>query len=307
MSNSNSDKGLWDRLNIGLKRSASVLGKNLKPLLLNRNNSLIEFNEIQELLISADLGVKASEIISNRIIERNKNNAKLNELLATEIENILSPLQSNIEWTSADPFILLVVGANGTGKTTTIGKIACKLKSEGRSVLLVGCDTFRAAAVDQLAVWGERAGVEVKSSKPGMDPAGLSFDAIDDAQKRGLNTVIIDTAGRLHNKETLMAELDKIIRAVKKRISTAPHGVLLVLDATTGQNASSQVAVFNEVCNLTGIVMTKLDGTAKGGMLVSLALEQNVPITYIGIGEEIDDLQPFNATTFSKALVGLDL
>ena len=137
MSNSNSDKGLWDRLNIGLKRSASVLGKNLKPLLLNRNNSLIEFNELEELLISADLGVKASEIISNRIIERNKSNAKLNELLATEIENILSPLQSNIEWSSADPFILLVVGANGTGKTTTIGKIACKLKSEGRSVLSV--------------------------------------------------------------------------------------------------------------------------------------------------------------------------
>lgn len=303
--------GWLGRLRSGLSRTAKSFNLGVNPLLKSQGGDDSFLNQLEDQLISADLGLVSSQRIARQVADLRLDQGtpfeKVREILANEIEQILYPLESEIHWSSSKPFVLLVVGVNGTGKTTTIGKIACRLQAEGRSVVLAACDTFRAAAVDQLVIWGERASAEVVSGKQGVDAAGLAFDAVDRAQKNNRDVVLIDTAGRLQNNDDLMAELSKIIRVIKKKDSSAPHGVLLVLDATTGQNATSQVVSFSKACGITGIAMTKLDGTARGGMLVSIAAEQKTPIIYVGVGEGINDLQAFNAKAFSRALLGIEM
>ena len=231
---------------------------------------------------------------------------ELREALAEEIAGVLAPAERALDLTAAKPFVLLVVGVNGTGKTTTIGKLAARMRGEGRKVMIAAGDTFRAAAIEQLRVWGERAGAEVVADAPGADAAGLAFNALQKAREAKADVLLIDTAGRLQNKADLMAELAKIVRVLRKLDTTAPHAVLLVLDATTGQNARSQVEVFRGIAEVSGLVMAKLDGTARGGMLVAIAEEFGLPVYFIGVGEGVDDLQPFRATAFARSLVGLE-
>ncbi|MDA1131946.1 MAG: signal recognition particle-docking protein FtsY [Proteobacteria bacterium] len=303
--------GWWSRLRSGMRRSAASLGDNLNELLTQRRLDDAAVNELVELLIAADLGVAAAERIAGRIARQRFDPAappeQVREALADEIAAVLAPAERPIDWNAAKPFVLLVVGVNGSGKTTTIGKIAHRLRTQGKSVVLAAGDTFRAAAIDQLKIWGERAGATVVAREPGADAAGLAFDAVAGAERDGADVVLIDTAGRLQNKADLMAELGKVVRVLKKRDAAAPHGVLLVLDATTGQNARAQVAAFQELAGVTALAMTKLDGTAHGGMLVALAAEFLLPVAYVGVGEAVEDLQPFDAKSFSRALVGLGL
>ena len=303
--------GWWARLRSGMRRSAASLGDNLNAVLTRRKLDAAAIEELEELLLAADLGVAAAGRIAGRIAETRFDPGappeQAREALADEIAGILAPVERPIDWDAAKPFVLLVVGVNGSGKTTTIGKIAHRLRTQGKSVVLAAGDTFRAAAIDQLKVWGERAGASVVAREPGADAAGLAFDAVAAAERDGADIVLIDTAGRLQNKADLMAELGKVVRVLKKRDADAPHGVLLVLDATTGQNARAQVAAFQELAGVTALAMTKLDGTAHGGMLVALAAEFALPVAYIGVGEAVADLQPFDAKAFSRALVGLGL
>ena len=227
-------------------------------------------------------------------------------VVAAEIEKVLEPVAKPLSMDSAKPFVVLVVGVNGSGKTTTIGKLAAKARAEGRAVMLVAADTFRAAAIDQLKIWGTRSGAEVIARAPGADPAGLAFDALSQARRKGTDLVLVDTAGRLQNKSALMDELHKIVRVMKKNDPAAPHAVLLVLDATVGQNALSQVEVFREVAGVTGLAMTKLDGTARGGILVAIAAKHGLPVHFAGVGEAIDDLAPFAARDFARAVAGVE-
>jgi fused signal recognition particle receptor len=219
---------------------------------------------------------------------------------------VLEPVAKPLVIAGAKPFVILVVGVNGSGKTTTIGKLVSKLSAEGRKVVLGAGDTFRAAAIDQLRIWGQRTGAKVVAREPGADSAGLAFDAINEARSDNADVVIIDTAGRLQNRAELMGELEKMVRVIKKAEATAPHAVLLVLDATVGQNALSQVEVFGKIAGVTGLVMTKLDGTARGGILVAIARKFGLPIHFIGVGEGVDDLAPFSPRDFGKALAGLE-
>ena len=225
--------------------------------------------------------------------------------LASEIEKDLAPVAKPLEVTTK-PFIILVAGVNGSGKTTTIGKLAAKFRAEGKSVMLVAGDTFRAAAIDQLKIWGERTGANVMASEPGADAAGLAFDALGAAKTQGVDIVLVDTAGRLQNRAELMGELKKMVRVMRKVVPAAPHAVLLVLDATVGQNALNQVDIFGKIAGVTGLVMTKLDGTARGGILVAIAARFGLPVHFIGVGEGVEDLSPFTARDFARALVGLD-
>jgi fused signal recognition particle receptor len=227
-------------------------------------------------------------------------------VLAAEVEKIMAPVARPLAIGGVKPFVVLVVGVNGSGKTTTIGKLAAKLRAEGRSVMLAAGDTFRAAAIDQLKIWGGRSGASVIARAPGADAAGLAFDALTQARGEEIDVLLIDTAGRLQNKAVLMDELEKIVRVMKKVDPAAPHAVLLVLDATVGQNALSQVEVFREVAGVTGLAMTKLDGTARGGILVAIAAKHALPVHLIGVGEGIDDLAPFSAKDFSKAIAGIE-
>ena len=222
------------------------------------------------------------------------------------MEKILKPVAKPLSIEGARPFVILVVGVNGSGKTTTIGKLVSRLSAEGRKVVLGAGDTFRAAAIDQLRIWGERTGAKVVAREPGADSAGLAFDALGVAKADGADVLIVDTAGRLQNRSELMGELEKMIRVIKKQDAGAPHAVLLVLDATVGQNALSQVDVFGKTAGVTGLVMTKLDGTARGGILVALAQKFGLPIHFIGVGEGVDDLAPFSAKDFGKAIAGID-
>jgi fused signal recognition particle receptor len=227
--------------------------------------------------------------------------------LAAEIARLVEPVAKPLRCDPAkQPFVILVVGVNGSGKTTTIGKLAKQYRDDGRRVVLAAGDTFRAAAVEQLQIWGQRTGCRVVTRPPGADAAGLAYDALVEAKNEGADILLIDTAGRLQNKADLMAELQKLVRSVKKLDPAAPHSVLLVLDATVGQNAHAQAEIFRQVVGVTGLVMTKLDGTAKGGVLVSLAEKYGIPIHLIGIGESADDLRPFDAYSFARGLVGLD-
>ncbi len=228
-------------------------------------------------------------------------------MVAAEIEKVLAPVAKPLVVDPAKkPFVILVAGVNGSGKTTTIGKLAAKFHAEGKTVMLAAGDTFRAAAIEQLKIWGERSGAPVVARAPGADAAGLVFDAVATAKERGADVLLVDTAGRLQNRSELMDELEKIVRVVKKVDPSAPHAVLLVLDATVGQNALSQVEIFGKAVGVTGLVMTKLDGTARGGILVAIATKFDVPVHFIGVGESVDDLAPFSARDFSRAIAGMD-
>jgi fused signal recognition particle receptor len=227
-------------------------------------------------------------------------------VVAAEVAKILEPVAKPLVIGDAKPFVILVAGVNGSGKTTTIGKLASKLAAEGRNVVLAAGDTFRAAAIDQLKIWGQRTGAKVVANAPGSDSASLAFEALSAAKSEGADVLIVDTAGRLQNRAELMSELEKMVRVMKKLDASAPHAVLLVLDATVGQNALSQVEVFGKIAGVTGLVMTKLDGTARGGILVSIAEKFKLPIHFIGVGEGINDLAPFAAKDFGRALAGLE-
>lgn len=265
---------------------------------------------LEELLIQADLGVETAIRVTANIAEgrygRKISTTELKEALSAEVARIMTPVARPLPLYPKKPQVVLVVGVNGSGKTTTIGKLASQFKAAGKSVVIAAGDTFRAAAVDQLKVWGERAGVPVLTAPEGSDPASLAFDALARAQAEGADLLMIDTAGRLQNRADLMEELAKIVRVLRKKDPDAPHNTLLVLDATTGQNALTQVEIFRKIADVSGLVMTKLDGTAKGGVLVALADKFGLPIHAIGVGEQIDDLSPFDPDDFARALVGLE-
>ncbi len=265
---------------------------------------------LEELLITADMGVETALKLSARIAEgrfgRRVSTDEIKAALAGEIAAILDPVARPLPLYAKRPQVVLVVGVNGSGKTTTIGKLASQLKSAGKSVVIAAGDTFRAAAVEQLQIWGERAGVPVMTAPQGSDPASLAFDAMGRAEADGADILLIDTAGRLQNRADLMEELAKIVRVIRKKDPQAPHNTVLVLDATTGQNALSQVEIFQKIADVTGLVMTKLDGTARGGILVALADRFALPIHAIGVGEKIDDLSPFDPQEFAQALMGIE-
>jgi len=266
--------------------------------------------QLEELLISTDMGVDTALRVTANMAEgrmgKKLSTQEIKELMSQEVARIMEPVARPMPLYAKKPQVVLVVGVNGSGKTTTIGKLASQFKAAGKSVVIAAGDTFRAAAVEQLQVWGDRAGVPVLTAPEGSDPASLAFDAMQKAHDDGADLLMIDTAGRLQNRADLMEELSKIVRVIRKKDPDAPHNTLLVLDATTGQNALQQVKVFQELADVSGLVMTKLDGTAKGGVLVALADKFGLPIHAIGVGEQIDDLAPFDPEDFADALVGLD-
>jgi fused signal recognition particle receptor len=307
---SSQKQGWLSRLKAGLSRSKTAITSGIADIFTKRKLDHEMLEELEDLLITSDLGVAVSKrvcatLAKNRF-DKEISPEEVQEALAAEIAGIIAPVARPLDMNSpAQPRVILMVGVNGSGKTTTIGKLVLKFRAAGKSVVLAAGDTFRAAAIEQLQVWGARTGAVVVAGKVGADPAGLAFEALDRAIADKADVLIIDTAGRLQNKAHLMEELAKIVRVIKKRLPDAPHDTLLVLDATTGQNALSQVEVFREVADVSGIIMTKLDGTARGGMLVACAEKFGLPIHAIGVGEGVDDLQPFEAESFARALVGL--
>ena len=303
------DPGLFGRLGEGLARSTAKLTEGLAAL-GRRKLDDATLEELQDLLITSDMGTRVATRVTKGIargrFDKEISGEEIRIALAEEIEEILKPREKVVDFSDGPrPRIVLFVGVNGSGKTTTIGKIASKLQAQGAKALLVAGDTFRAAAVEQLKVWGERAGIPVMAGAHGADAAGLVYGAVERAKAEDLDLVLVDTAGRLQNKAELMSELGKIVRVMKKVDPEAPHDVILVLDATVGQNALSQVEAFRHTAGVTGLVMTKLDGTAKGGVLVAIAEAHDLPIHFIGIGERAEDLRPFSASAFAKALVGI--
>jgi fused signal recognition particle receptor len=304
-----STQSWWKRLSGGLKRTSASLGTAIVDLVTKRKLDANSIEELEHELIRADLGPDVAERIAAAFGEGRFEKAitpdEVKTLLAGEIEKELVPIAKPLEVT-AKPFVILVAGVNGSGKTTTIGKLAAKFRKEGKSVMLVAGDTFRAAAIDQLKIWGERTGANVIARTPGADAAGLAFDALTAAKAQGADIVLVDTAGRLQNRTELMGELEKMVRVMRKVEPNAPHAVLLVLDATVGQNALSQVEIFGKTAGVTGLVMTKLDGTARGGILVAIASRFKLPVHFIGVGEGVEDLSPFTARDFARAIVGLD-
>jgi fused signal recognition particle receptor len=317
MNDSTNDQGpstkqsWWRRLSGGLKRTSASIGDAISNLVSKRKLDAGTIEELEELLIRADLGVDAAAKIAAAVGVGRYDKAiapeEVKAILATEVEKLLAPIAQPLRLdAAAKPFVIVVVGVNGSGKTTTIGKLAAKLASEGHKVMLAAGDTFRAAAIDQLKIWGERSASAVVAGAPGSDAASLAFDALTDARARKADVLIVDTAGRLQNKAELMSELEKIVRVMKKVDPTAPHSVLLVLDATVGQNALSQVEQFSKIAGVTGLVMTKLDGTARGGILVAIATKYPLPVHFIGVGEDVDDLAPFAARDFARAIAGLE-
>jgi fused signal recognition particle receptor len=301
----------WKRLSSGLSRSSSALGQGITDIFTKRMLDTTTLEDLEDVLVRADLGIDAASRISEALgrgrYDREIDPQEVRTVLATEVERSLTPvaLPLKIDW-SKRPFIVLVVGVNGSGKTTTIGKIASKYRAEGRSVILAAGDTFRAAAIEQLRIWGARIGADVIAREQGSDAASLAFEAVQAAKAEGADLLLIDTAGRLQNRAELMSELEKIVRVIKKIDSAAPHAVLLVLDATVGQNALSQVEIFARIAGVTGLVMTKLDGTARGGILVAIAEKYKMPVHFIGVGESADDLEPFEARDFARAIAGLE-
>ena len=302
-------KGWFSRLRDGLRRSKSNLSSGINEIFAKRRLDEAALQELEDLLISSDLGVATAGRVTERLrqakFEKNISPDEVRSALAEEIEKVLEPVAQPLEiGTEHRPHIIVIVGVNGTGKTTTIGKLAHQLKEQGRSVMLAAGDTFRAAAIEQLEIWGERAGVPVVRTKIGGDAAGLAFEAVDKASAAGVEVLIVDTAGRLQNRQELMDELAKIIRVIRKKDASAPHDIILVLDATTGQNALRQVEVFGELADVTSLVMPKLDGTARGGVLVACAEKFGLPVHTIGVGESIEDLHAFEARAFAEAIVG---
>jgi len=301
--------GFFSRLKEGLTRSTQKLSTGLATVFVRRKLDDAALEELEELLIAADLGpAAAGHIIAEFRRSRfgkDVTDEEVKQALAEEIAAILAPVAQPLVIDRAlRPHVVLVVGVNGTGKTTTIGKLALQYQQQGLRPILVAGDTFRAAAVEQLQVWGSRTGAAVVSGPPNADAAGLAFDALTRARNEGADVLLIDTAGRLHNKAALMEELAKIIRVIRKQDPTAPHSVLLVLDATTGQNAIEQVRVFSDLVAVTGLVVTKLDGSARGGIVVALAQAFALPVHAVGVGEQAGDLRPFEAMDFARGLVG---
>jgi fused signal recognition particle receptor len=300
----------WQRLSGGLKRTSASIGGAVTDLVAKRRLDQAMLDEIEEVLIRADLGVEIAGRIAAAVGEGRYDKSitadEVKAVVAAEVEKVLTPVAKPLLIGAGKPFVALVVGVNGSGKTTTIGKLAAKFRAEGRSVLLAAGDTFRAAAIDQLNIWGGRSGASVIARAPGADAAGLAFDALSQARGEEIDVLLVDTAGRLQNKAVLMDELQKIVRVLKKVDPAVPHAVLLVLDATVGQNALSQVEVFRDIAGVTGLVMTKLDGTARGGILVAIATKYGLPVHFIGVGESIDDLAPFSAKDFARAIAGVE-
>ena len=304
-------KSWWRRLRDGLSRSSSAISRGITDIVTKRKLDATTLEELEDVLIQADLGVDVSTRIAAAIgkgrFDRQISPEEVHQVLASEVETILTPVAKPLEIDrSRKPFVLLMVGVNGSGKTTTIGKLAAKFSADGLKVMLAAGDTFRAAAIEQLKVWAERTRSPIVAREQGADSAGLAFDALKAAQENGSDVLLIDTAGRLQNKAQLMDELAKVVRVIKKIDESAPHAVLLVLDATVGQNAISQTEIFGKTAGVTGLVMTKLDGTARGGILVALADKFGLPVHYIGVGEGIDDLEPFSARDFSRAIAGME-
>jgi len=304
-------KATWfQRLKQGLSRSSTSLTEGISSIFTKRKLDASMLEELEDILIQADLGVDTAMAITDRLsdgrYDKEISPEEVRAILSEEVEKVLAPVAMPLDLdTGKKPHVVLMVGVNGTGKTTTIGKLSQKLRSEGKSVMLAAGDTFRAAAVEQLKIWGTRTGAEVIARDTGADAAGLAFDAMKAAQEKNTDVLLIDTAGRLQNKAELMDELEKVIRVIKKHDPEAPHTVLLTLDATTGQNALNQVEIFGKVAGVTGLVMTKLDGTARGGILVAIAAKHGLPVHFIGVGEGVADLEPFSAKEFASAIAGL--
>ncbi len=302
--------GLFERIRSGLGRTRKVVAERIATAVGGRRLDDDVLDEIEEILLTADVGMDTAAAVTDGLRTRAHDagsDADVFDLLQAELEASLLPVpDTEITTLPHRPYVVLVVGVNGVGKTTTIGKLARRHAEAGHKVLLAACDTFRAGAVAQLDVWAQRAGVEIIKAQQGADPAAVVFDALQAAQSRGSDVVFIDTAGRLHNKVNLMEELKKVRRSIVRQCEGAPHDTLLVLDATTGQNALNQATQFNDAVGLTGLVLTKLDGTARGGIAFALGRETGVPIRWIGVGESIDDLQPFDGSQFVAALLGRD-
>jgi fused signal recognition particle receptor len=301
-------RGFFQRLKEGLRKTHQGMVSKIDQLVSVKrkiDDRLLE--ELEEILITSDIGIKTTRQLLDKVTEKVKRKElddadQLKKTLQEEMHLILSRQEKPLEVSSAKPFVIMVIGVNGTGKTTTISKMAQKFKGQGKSVLLAAGDTFRAAAIEQLEIWGQRVGCEVIKHQDGSDPSAVVFDALKAGKARGSDIIIVDTAGRLHTKVNLMEELKKVKRIMARELPQSPHEILLVLDATTGQNAISQAKIFAKEVGVTGIALTKLDGTAKGGILVSISDELKIPILYIGIGEKADDLREFNARDFVDAL-----
>ena len=303
-------RGWFSRLTEGLSKSSKTITGSITAIFTKRKLDKETLQELEDTLIQADLGISVSEriiaAVSHGRYDKEIDPDEVRNILAAEVAKVLQPVEVPFNFGSEKPFVVLVVGVNGSGKTTTIGKLGAIAAREDFKVKFAACDTFRAAAIEQLTVWGKRIGAETISRPQGADAAGLAFDAMKAAHEDGTDILFIDTAGRLHNKAYLMDELDKVVRVIKKYDAAAPHAVLLVLDATTGQNAIAQAEAFTKVAGVTGLIMTKLDGTARGGILVAIAEKFKLPIHAIGVGESIDDLQAFDAVAFSRAIAGLE-
>ena len=299
----------FERLKKGLTKTSSKLTQNVVAAVDGRKLDQEAIEQLEDALIMSDMGPSvATQLIESLDDMRGRtvNDTEVRERISQEVTRILERVAEPIDLSqNKKPFVILVIGVNGTGKTTTIGKLASALKNSGEKVMIAAGDTFRAAAVEQLQIWGERAGVPVVTQDNGSDAASLAFEAIQKAKDENIDVLLIDTAGRLHNKSNLMDELKKIVRVIKKIDPSAPHETLLTLDATTGQNALSQVKVFGEMANVTGLALTKLDGTAKGGVVISLAKAYDIPVRLIGVGEGQEDMQPFQPREFARGLLGL--
>lgn len=302
-------RGWFARLKSGLSRTSTRITGSITGIFTKRKLDRELLDELEEALIAADLGpataARLIKALAKDRFDKEIDETEVREIFAAEIADILRPVAHPLTLKPLHPHVILVVGVNGSGKTTTIGKLAKQYQAAGKKVMLAAGDTFRAAAVEQLKIWGERSNVPVVARETGSDAAGLAYDALARARAEGIDVLLIDTAGRLQNKAGLMEELAKIIRVIKKIDPATPHDCLLVLDATTGQNAHSQVEIFKEMCQVTGLVVTKLDGSAKGGVLVALAEKFKLPVVSIGVGEGADDLRPFEAEVFARSLMGL--
>ena len=304
-------KNWFQKLKTGLFKSSEKISQGVKKIFVNKKLDIQTLNDLEELLIMADLGPSAAEKLTaelaNEKFDKNIKPEEVKTFLAKKIEETLvdvaKPLILN---NSKTPSVVLVVGVNGTGKTTTIGKLAYQYSNEGKKIMIAACDTFRAAAVEQLQIWAERSNAEFVKSSQGCDSAGLAYEALEKARSKKIDVLFIDTAGRVQNRTELMEELAKIIRVIRKLDPESPHHCLLTLDATTGQNAVSQVEIFKEMAEISGLIVTKLDGSAKGGILLSLAEKFSLPVHAIGVGEKIEDLQSFEAQEFAKSLMGLE-
>lgn len=299
----------WQKLGLGLKKSSDKISSGLTDIFNKKKLNADALEELEELLLTSDIGVKATNALladfAAQKQDKDITDVEIRRLLAEKIEDILKPCEQEFSVESAKPYVILMVGVNGAGKTTTIGKLAAKLQAQGKKVSFIAGDTFRAAAVEQLKIWADRLNISVFRGADGCDSAGLCYDGLQQAIKNGDDVVFIDTAGRLQNKNGLMDELKKIVRVMQKVIPEAPHKVLLTIDATTGQNAISQIQIFKDISGVNGLVVTKLDGSAKGGIIVAAAEEFALPVYFIGVGEQIEDLDSFNAHDYANALLGL--